>query len=152
MVDLQAMHRPEEAAWVSVARGCGFAALAIVTFMFGMAGNIPGAFKAGGILTLITSLILLFRGWQAPSKPYKRTEVGDDAGTGRPPAGAARANGHRRDAEANLSDLRVTFRAHCGRNASLAAAAGIGVPVRAGIVMGGLVLSRCRAQYPCRRL
>lgn len=69
------MHRLEEAAWVSVARGCGFAALAIVTFMFGMAGNIPGAFKAGGILTLITSLILLFRGWQAPSKPYKRTEV-----------------------------------------------------------------------------
>lgn len=69
------MHRLEEAAWVSLARGCGFAALAIVTFMFGMAGNIPSAFKAGGILTLITSLILLFRGWQAPSKPYKRTEV-----------------------------------------------------------------------------
>lgn len=75
MTDFRAMHRLEEAAWVSVARGCGFAALAIVTFMFGMAGNMPGAFKAGGILTLITSLILLFRGWQAPNKPYKRTEV-----------------------------------------------------------------------------
>ncbi len=69
------MHRVQEIAWVSVARGCGFAALAIVTLMFGMSGNIPGAFKAGGILTLITSLILLFRGWQAPKRPYKRTEV-----------------------------------------------------------------------------
>jgi len=75
MADLQAMHRLEEAAWVSVARGCGFAALAIVTFMFGMSGNMPAALQAGGILTLITSLILLIKGWKAPNLPYKRTEV-----------------------------------------------------------------------------
>lgn len=69
------MQRLQEMAWVSVGRGCGFAALGIVTFMFGMSGYLPGAFKAGGILTLITSLVLLFRGWQAPVRPYKRTEV-----------------------------------------------------------------------------
>lgn len=33
------------------------------------------SFRAGGILTLITSLVLLIRGLQAPNRPYKRTEV-----------------------------------------------------------------------------
>lgn len=40
-----------------------------------MSGNIPACFKAGGILTLLTSLILMVRAYQAPNKPYKRTEV-----------------------------------------------------------------------------
>jgi hypothetical protein len=69
------MHRLEELAWVSVARGCGFAALAIFTFMVGLSGNMPMAFKAGGILTLITSLILLVKGLHAPQRFYKHTEV-----------------------------------------------------------------------------
>jgi len=69
------MHRLQEMAWVSIARGCGFAALAIATFMFGMAGNVPASLRAGGILTLITSLILLAKGLRAPNRPYKRTEV-----------------------------------------------------------------------------
>lgn len=69
------MRRVQEAAWLSVARGCGFAALAIATFMFAMSGNIAVALKAGGILSLLTSLVLLVRAWQAPHRPYKRTEV-----------------------------------------------------------------------------
>lgn len=69
------MHRVQQLAWVSVARGCGFAALAIFTFMIGLSGDVPAAFKAGGILTLITSLVLLVKGWQAPGRPYKHTEV-----------------------------------------------------------------------------
>lgn len=68
-------HRVQEVAWVSVGRGCGFAALAIATFMFGMSGDMPVAFKAGGILTLVTSLVLVIRAWHAPNRPYKRTEV-----------------------------------------------------------------------------
>jgi hypothetical protein len=69
------MHRVQELAWISVARGCGFAALAIFTFMIGLSGDMAAAFKAGGILTLIASLVLLVKGWQAPARPYKRTEV-----------------------------------------------------------------------------
>jgi hypothetical protein len=69
------MHRVQQLAWVSVARGCGFAALAIFTFMIGLSGDMAAAFKAGGILTLIASLVLLVKGWQAPARPYKRTEV-----------------------------------------------------------------------------
>ena len=53
------MHRLQQLAWLSVARGCGFAALAIFTFMIGLSGDMPAAFKAGGILTLIVSLVLL---------------------------------------------------------------------------------------------
>ncbi|WP_088343207.1 MULTISPECIES: hypothetical protein [Rhodomicrobium] len=69
------MQKLQDLAWVSVARGCGFAALGIVTLMFAMSGHLASAFKSGGILTLITSLVLQFRGWQAPKIPYKRTEL-----------------------------------------------------------------------------
>jgi hypothetical protein len=69
------MHRLQQKAWVSIARACGFAGLAIATLMFGLSGDLPMSFRAGGILTLITSLILLIRGMQAPRRPYKRTEV-----------------------------------------------------------------------------
>jgi hypothetical protein len=69
------MHRLQQMAWVSIARACGFAGLGIATLMFGLSGNLPMSFRAGGILTLITSLVLLIRGLQAPNRPYKRTEV-----------------------------------------------------------------------------
>ena len=69
------MRRLQQMAWLSIARACGFAALAIGTLMFGLSGNVLMSFRTGGILTLITSLILLVRGLQAPTRPYKRTEV-----------------------------------------------------------------------------
>ena len=69
------MHRLQQMAWVSIARACGFAGLAIVTLMFGLSGDLLMSLRAGGILTLITSLVLLVRGLQAPNRPYKRTEV-----------------------------------------------------------------------------
>lgn len=65
----------ERAAEVSVARGCGFAALGIFTFMIGLMGEPRLAFQAGGILTLITCLVLVARAVQAPWRFYKRTEV-----------------------------------------------------------------------------
>jgi len=65
----------EKVAEYSIARGCGFAALGIVTFMFGMAGDIPLAFVCGGTLGVIVSLVLGLKGWRATSHPYKRTEV-----------------------------------------------------------------------------
>lgn len=65
----------EQAAEVSVARGCGFAALGIVTLMVGLSDQMYLACKAGGILTLGACLILIIRGLTAPNTPYKRTEV-----------------------------------------------------------------------------
>ena len=65
----------EYLAGVSVARGCGFAALAIVTFMVGLSDQMHVACKAGGISTLGTCLILAIRGLTAVTTPYKRTEV-----------------------------------------------------------------------------
>lgn len=60
---------------MSVARGCGFAALGIFTFMIGLMGDPRLAFQTGGILTLVTCLVLLGRALRAPHRPYKRTEV-----------------------------------------------------------------------------
>lgn len=65
----------ERVAELSVARGCGFAALAIVTFMVGLSDQMHLACKAGGIATLGTCLILAIRGLTATTTPYKRTEV-----------------------------------------------------------------------------
>lgn len=65
----------ENLAEVSVARGCGFAALAIVTLMIGLSDQMHLSCKAGGTLTLGACLILAIRGLTAPSTPYKHTEV-----------------------------------------------------------------------------
>jgi hypothetical protein len=69
------MQKVEELALISVARGVGFAALAIATLMLGLSADLLTCLKAGGILTLVTSLILLMRGLRAPQRDYKRTEV-----------------------------------------------------------------------------
>jgi hypothetical protein len=65
----------EDAAEVSVARGCGFAALAIATCMVGLSAEMPLAFQCGGMLVLLMMLILVLRGMAAPHVSYKRTEV-----------------------------------------------------------------------------
>jgi hypothetical protein len=69
------MQKVEELALISVGRGVGFAALGIATMMLGLSADLLNCLKAGGILTLITSLILLMKGARAPQKDYKRTEV-----------------------------------------------------------------------------
>jgi hypothetical protein len=69
------MQRVEELALICVGRGCGFAALGIVTFMFALCTDPVFCFNAGGILTLMTSAILIVNAWQAPGTPYKRTEL-----------------------------------------------------------------------------
>ena len=69
------MQKVEELALISVGRGVGFAALAIGTLMLGLSADLLNCLKAGGILSLITSLTLLMKGYRAPLKDYKRTEV-----------------------------------------------------------------------------
>jgi hypothetical protein len=67
--------RIEFLAEVSVARGCGFAALAIATTMVGFAGDIRMSLQCGGYLTLIACLILMLKGLSSERKPYNHTEV-----------------------------------------------------------------------------
>jgi hypothetical protein len=69
------MDKLEKIAAVSVARGCGFAALAIGTLMVGLSADMANALKAGGILTLLVVAVLLLKAMNADNQPYKRTEL-----------------------------------------------------------------------------
>ena len=69
------LQRIERLAQISVARGCGFAGLAILTFMIGLSGNMVVALQAGGILCLLVCGLLLFKAWLAGQRSYKSTEV-----------------------------------------------------------------------------
>jgi hypothetical protein len=69
------LQRIEHVAQISVARACGFGALAIVTFMTALSGDIVSCLKAGGILTLFMCLVLLLKARHAAGRSYKRTEV-----------------------------------------------------------------------------
>lgn len=84
------MRRVEQLAELSVARGCGFAMIAIVTMMVGLSADVRAALLAGGYLSLMTCLVLALRGWGSRQRPYKRTEVWVMmAPDERPPAGVA---------------------------------------------------------------
>jgi hypothetical protein len=69
------IERIEDLAERSVARACGFAGIGILTFVVGLSGDMSLAFKAAGILTLLTCCVLLLKAGFAPQKPYKQTEV-----------------------------------------------------------------------------
>ena len=62
-------------AWISIARGCGFAGLATVCGMVGLSFDPPHALKFGGYCALMTSSILLLKGWRASQVSYARTET-----------------------------------------------------------------------------
>lgn len=64
-----------KAAFLSVARGCGFGMLAIICVMVGMSFDPRAVFQAGGILTLIMTLVLVIKARNALTKDYKRTEM-----------------------------------------------------------------------------
>jgi hypothetical protein len=69
------MEELRKAAFISVARGCGFGMLAIICVMIGMSFNPRAVFQAGGMLTLIMALILILKARNALTKDYKKTEM-----------------------------------------------------------------------------
>ena len=69
------MHEIEGFARVSVARGSGFAVLAIICFVVGLSGMPGMALKSGGIFCLIAAFVLIAKAERAPHRFYKRTEV-----------------------------------------------------------------------------
>jgi hypothetical protein len=62
-------------AYETALRACGFSALAIFCVMIGLSFNPRAAFQAGGTLTTIMTLILMFKAREARTKPYRHTEM-----------------------------------------------------------------------------
>jgi hypothetical protein len=67
--------RIEALAEVSVARGCGFAGLAILTLMLGLSWDFALACKVGGLLTLFVCLVLAAKAGLALRRPVRNTEL-----------------------------------------------------------------------------
>ncbi|MEZ5926291.1 MAG: hypothetical protein R3D57_18120 [Hyphomicrobiaceae bacterium] len=69
------MDRIARLAEISVARGCGFGALAIFTMTVGLLGMPGTALKLAGAASLLTTAVLLFKAATALTRPYKHTEL-----------------------------------------------------------------------------
>lgn len=65
----------ERAAEISVGRAVGFAALAIVVTMAGLAYDPPLAFATGALMALALAGALEVKARMAPVFPYRRTEA-----------------------------------------------------------------------------
>jgi len=65
----------QNAAFVSVGRAAGFAGLAIVCVMLGLAFEPANALKVGGGLCLIVAVVLYAYGRHALVRPYRHTET-----------------------------------------------------------------------------
>ncbi|MCC6888176.1 MAG: hypothetical protein IT536_06540 [Hyphomicrobiales bacterium] len=70
-----AMERIRVIAYATVLRACGFGSLAIFCVMVGLSFNARAAFQAGGFLTVIMTLILIYKAWEAPNRSHRRTEL-----------------------------------------------------------------------------
>lgn len=62
-------------AYETVLRACGFGTLAIFCVMVGMSFDARAAFQAGGFLTMLMTLVLIYKAWEAPYKNHRRTEL-----------------------------------------------------------------------------
>ncbi len=69
------MDRIRQAAQTSILRALGFTALGIGTFMAGLSFEPALCFGAGATLTGITAAVLWWKGAQAPTRSYRKTEV-----------------------------------------------------------------------------
>lgn len=63
------------AAETSVGRAVGFGALAIGCIVLGLAGYPVLALRSGAACTALMAAILLMKALQAPTRPFRRTEV-----------------------------------------------------------------------------
>ncbi len=62
-------------AYEVVQRACLFGSLAIFCVMIGMSFDARLAFQTGGTLTAVMALTLIYKAREAPTKPYKKTEL-----------------------------------------------------------------------------
>jgi hypothetical protein len=64
-----------QVAYETVLRACGFGSLAIFCVMIGMSFEPRLAFQAGGTLTILMALILIYKAREALTKDYRKTEM-----------------------------------------------------------------------------
>jgi len=69
------MEQMRRVAYETVLRACGFGSLAIFCVMVGMSFAPRLAFQAGGFLTMLMALVLVYKAHEARRKPYRRTEM-----------------------------------------------------------------------------
>jgi predicted membrane metal-binding protein len=65
----------EHAANISVARACGFCALAIFCLMVGFSYEPHMAAQVGGMMSFAVTLVLLLKAAKAPRQPFRTTET-----------------------------------------------------------------------------
>ena len=69
------MEYMRQVAFETVMRACGFGSLAIFCVMVGLSFAPRAAFQAGGTLTTIMALILIWKAREALTKDYRKTEM-----------------------------------------------------------------------------
>jgi hypothetical protein len=69
------MEAVRQVAYETVQRACLFGSLAIFCVMVGMSFEPRLAFQAGGTLTAIMAIILIYKAREALTKPYNKTEM-----------------------------------------------------------------------------
>jgi len=62
-------------AYETVLRACGFASLAIFCVMIGLSFLPRSAFQAGGFLSMVMTLVLVLKAWEARTKDHRRMEM-----------------------------------------------------------------------------
>ena len=69
------MEHMRQIAFETVLRACGFGSLAIFCVMIGLSFEPRAAFQAGGFLTTLMAVILMFKAREALTKNYRKTEM-----------------------------------------------------------------------------
>ena len=69
------MEEMRRIAFETVMRACGFASLAIFCVMIGLSFNPRAAFQAGGFLTTMMALVLIWKAREALTKDHRKTEM-----------------------------------------------------------------------------
>jgi hypothetical protein len=69
------MERMRRIAFQTAQRACLFGALAIFCLMVGLSYDLRLAFKAGGTMTILMAGILMYKAYEARTKPYRKTEM-----------------------------------------------------------------------------
>jgi hypothetical protein len=69
------MEPMRRAAFQTVMRACMFGVLAIFCFMIGLSYELRLSLQAGGTLTTLMAVILVYKAYEARTKPYRRTEM-----------------------------------------------------------------------------
>ena len=69
------MEEMRRIAYVTVLRACGFASLAIFCVMIGISFLPRLAFQTGGFLSLLLTLVLVLKAFEARTKDHRQTEM-----------------------------------------------------------------------------